>query len=78
MPCGLDTLISDNIVSKKWVNVNYFLQELIGGAAGKLHTGRSRNDQVATDMRIWLRDELELLKHHLVAFMGVFLKRAKM
>ncbi|KAI0235610.1 Argininosuccinate lyase [Lamellibrachia satsuma] len=54
------------------------LKELIGGAAGKLHTGRSRNDQVATDMRIWLRDELKLLKHHLVAFMGVFLKRAKM
>ena len=57
--------------------MNYVLQELVGGAAGKLHTGRSRNDQVATDMRIWLREELVLLKQHLVAFMGVFLKRAK-
>lgn len=33
------------------------LTELIGAVAGKLHTGRSRNDQIATDMRIWLRAE---------------------
>jgi argininosuccinate lyase len=38
------------------------LSELIGkGVAGKLHTGRSRNEQIATDMRLWLRDELEIL-----------------
>ncbi|KAJ2844707.1 argininosuccinate lyase, partial [Coemansia brasiliensis] len=34
------------------------LGELVGAVAGKLHTGRSRNDQVATDMRLWLRDEV--------------------
>ncbi len=34
------------------------LTELIGSVAGKLHTGRSRNDQVATDLRLWLREEL--------------------
>ncbi|KAM9408191.1 argininosuccinate lyase-like [Pholidichthys leucotaenia] len=34
------------------------LKELIGAAAGKLHTGRSRNDQVVTDMRLWLRDAI--------------------
>ncbi len=33
------------------------LKELIGDVAGKLHTGRSRNDQVATDTRLWLRQE---------------------
>ncbi|KAJ1678736.1 argininosuccinate lyase [Spiromyces aspiralis] len=33
------------------------LGELVGPVAGKLHTGRSRNDQVATDMRLWLREE---------------------
>ncbi|KAJ3408844.1 argininosuccinate lyase [Chytriomyces hyalinus] len=33
------------------------LAEIVGAVAGKLHTGRSRNDQVATDMRLWLRDE---------------------
>jgi len=37
------------------------LGELIGAAAGKLHTGRSRNDQVATDFRLWMLDSLPLL-----------------
>jgi len=37
------------------------LKELIGPVAGKLHTGRSRNDQVATDMRMWLLDEIDAL-----------------
>jgi argininosuccinate lyase len=37
------------------------LGELIGPAAGKLHTGRSRNDQVATDFRMWMLDSLPLL-----------------
>jgi len=35
------------------------LSELIGAAAGRLHTARSRNDQVATDFRLWVRDALE-------------------
>ena len=34
------------------------MKELVGSVAGKLHTGRSRNDQVATDMRLWLRRKL--------------------
>jgi len=34
------------------------LTELVGAVGGKLHTGRSRNDQVVTDVRMWLRDEL--------------------
>ena len=34
------------------------LKQLIGDAAGKLHTARSRNDQVATDLRLWLKDEI--------------------
>lgn len=37
------------------------LNELIGNAAGKLHTGRSRNDQVATDFRVWLLQNIPLL-----------------
>jgi len=37
------------------------LSELIGAAAGKLHTGRSRNDQVATDFRLWMLETLPLL-----------------
>src|SRR4026209_2586710 len=37
------------------------LTELIGDAAGKLHTGRSRNDQVATDFRLWMLQNLPVL-----------------
>ncbi len=37
------------------------LGELIGGTAGKLHTGRSRNDQVATDFRLWMLETLPML-----------------
>ncbi|MFK7985742.1 MAG: argininosuccinate lyase [Sandaracinaceae bacterium] len=41
------------------MNVESLLTERIGEAGGRLHTGRSRNDQVATDMRIWTREALE-------------------
>src|SRR5438034_6624767 len=37
------------------------LVEMIGDTGRKLHTGRSRNDQVATDLRLWLRDEIDRL-----------------
>lgn len=54
------------------------LGEIIGtGIAGKLHTGRSRNDQVATGMRLWLRDQLRLLEEHLVTFLRVLAARSK-
>jgi argininosuccinate lyase len=43
------------------MNVEARLSELIGEAAGRLHTARSRNDQVATDMRLWLRAEIDAL-----------------
>jgi argininosuccinate lyase len=44
------------------MNVESALTELIGDAGKKLHTGRSRNDQVATDVRLWLRDEIDLIR----------------
>src|SRR5262245_59945255 len=40
------------------MNIERRLTELIGPAGGKLHTARSRNDQVAQDMRLYLRDEV--------------------
>ncbi|MEJ2403574.1 MAG: argininosuccinate lyase [Candidatus Thiodiazotropha sp.] len=43
------------------MNVESALTEAIGYAGKKLHTGRSRNDQVATDIRLWLRDEVDEL-----------------
>jgi argininosuccinate lyase len=41
------------------MNVESRLRELIGPAAGRLHTARSRNDQVATDFRLWVRDQTD-------------------
>lgn len=53
------------------------LTELIGPVAGKLHTGRSRNDQVATDVRLWLRDEIASLRAHLRTLIAVTVERAQ-
>jgi len=47
------------------LNIEKRLVELIGDAGKRLHTGRSRNDQVATDIRLWLRDEIDACLHHL-------------
>jgi argininosuccinate lyase len=52
------------------------LTELIGPTAGKLHTGRSRNDQVATDVRLWLLAEIEHLRRHLDQLIAVAVERA--
>jgi len=49
------------------------LRELIGPVAGRLHTGRSRNDQVANDLRLWTRRALVEIGEGLVAFGGVLL-----
>src|SRR3954470_16746914 len=53
------------------------LGELVGGVAGKLHTGRSRNDQVATDMRIWVREEASKLLGYVRELVGVAVARAE-
>ncbi|KAJ9109705.1 hypothetical protein QFC19_001935 [Naganishia cerealis] len=54
------------------------LSEIIGkDIGGKLHTGRSRNDQVATDMRIWLMDEVENIKGYLKDLILVMANRAE-
>ena len=41
------------------LNIEARLTQLVGDAGKRLHTGRSRNDQVATDVRLWLRDEID-------------------
>lgn len=54
------------------------LGEIIGkDIGGKLHTGRSRNEQVATDMRLWLRDELRTIETYLVDLLKVMTARAE-
>lgn len=44
------------------LNIEARLTQLVGDAGKRLHTGRSRNDQVATDIRLWLRDEIDTLE----------------
>jgi argininosuccinate lyase len=53
------------------------LGELIGPLAGKLHTGRSRNDQVATDLRLWVMDHLPLLDVALTDLQRALIERAE-
>ena len=53
------------------------LGELIGRVAGKLHTGRSRNDQVATDTRLYLRGQITQLGQRLVRLQRVIVDKAK-
>ncbi|CAD5117611.1 DgyrCDS6366 [Dimorphilus gyrociliatus] len=53
------------------------LKELIGAVAGKLHTGRSRNDQTMTDTCLWLRDAIDTLSQELTTCIKFFLKRAE-
>lgn len=52
------------------------MSELIGPLGGKLHTGRSRNDQVATDVRLWLLDEVKEVQAGLKALITVMVERA--
>ncbi len=52
------------------------LAELVGPVAGRLHTARSRNDQVATDFRLWVRDAMDAVDAGLRAFQAVLLDRA--
>ena len=52
------------------------LAELIGPAAGRLHTARSRNDQVATDFRLWVRDAIDQADAGLAALQRALVTRA--
>ena len=52
------------------------LAELIGPAAGRLHTARSRNDQVATDFKLWVRDAIDEVQAGLAALQAALVARA--
>ena len=59
------------------MNIEARLTDKIGITGKKLHTGRSRNDQVATDIRLWLRDEIDLIDGELVRLMSGLLDQAE-
>ncbi len=83
---GLDTiaaeyeaggLVEDPALEDIHMHAETRLAELIGPAAGRLHTARSRNDQVATDFRLWVRDAIDALDEGLAALNAALLDRAK-
>jgi argininosuccinate lyase len=82
---GLDTILSEirkgNFTFKRalediHMNVESRLGELIGAAAGRLHTARSRNDQVATDFRLYVRDVIDDVDAALAQFQRALVERA--
>ncbi len=82
---GLDTILAE-ITAGKFsfsealedihMNIEARLAELIGPAAGRLHTARSRNDQVALDFRLWVRDAVDHLEAALRDLQRALLARA--
>src|SRR6187455_2010724 len=82
---GLDTILSE-IEAGKFsfkraledihMNVEGRLSELIGEAAGRLHTARSRNDQVATDFKLWVRGAIDNIDRGLAAFQQALADKA--
>jgi argininosuccinate lyase len=82
---GLDTIMSEigggsfdfkRALEDIHMNVESRLGELIGPAAGRLHTARSRNDQVATDFRLYVRDTIDATDAALAAFQRALVERA--
>ncbi|MGB7322068.1 MAG: argininosuccinate lyase [Albidovulum sp.] len=59
------------------MNVEARLKDIIGEPAGRLHTARSRNDQVATDFRLWVRDQADAAIEGLTALQKAFLVQAE-
>src|SRR5947209_2170581 len=82
---GLDTILSEMDTGKFrfkralediHMNVEARLGELIGPAAGRLHTARSRNDQVATDFKLWVRDAIDEIDAALAAYSRALAEKA--
>src|SRR6185295_10268871 len=82
---GLDTILSEieggtftfkRALEEIHMNVESRLAELVGPAAGRLHTARSRNDQVATDFRLWVRTTIDALDEALAAYQHALAEKA--
>jgi len=83
---GLDQVLQE-IVEGRFVfkvaledihmNVEARLREIIGPAAGRLHTARSRNDQVATDFKLWTRDAIDELDQGVAALQAALIEQAE-
>ena len=83
---GLNTILSEiergkfrfkRALEDIHMNVEARLGELIGPAAGRLHTARSRNDQVATDFRLWVRDAIDDIDQQLTSYQRALARKAQ-
>src|SRR4249920_1503642 len=82
---GLDTILSEieggkfefkRALEDIHMNVESRLADLIGPAAGRLHTARSRNDQIATDFKLWVRDAIDDIDAALAAYQHALAEKA--
>ena len=82
---GLDTILSEiecgkfqfkRALEDIHMNVEGRLSELVGAPAGRLHIARSRNDQVATDFRLWIRDSIDAIDAALLSYQRALAERA--
>jgi len=82
---GLDTILSEiergsfefkRSLEDIHMNIEARLTELIGPAAGRLHTARSRNDQVATDFKLWVRDAIDQIDAALATLQHALAQKA--
>ena len=82
---GLDTILSEiengtftfnRALEDIHMNVESRLAELVGSAAGRLHTARSRNDQVATDFRLWIRATIDSIDTALAGYQKALAEKA--
>jgi len=71
------SFVFDAALEDVHMNIEAQLREKIGEAAGRLHTGRSRNDQVATDLLLYLRDAARATQRGLLELRGVLVERAR-
>jgi len=70
------TLALDPALEDVHTNIERRLGEIAGPVAGKLHTGRSRNDQIATDFLLWMREQIVGLRRALAELRGVLIERS--
>ena len=70
--------VFDRALEDIHMNVEARLNDIIGAPAGRLHTARSRNDQVATDFRLWVRDQIDLQQQLLKSLIEALLNQAEL
>ena len=59
------------------MNIEMLLKEKIGSLSGKIHTGKSRNDQVVTDLKLWTKEKLEVLFTNIFNIQKTILQKSR-